>query len=116
MPFQWRVMRFHLSRRLRNRLGFGESRARVRHSDELGCVDIRPNDLGCRYLWLEHRADGRARAGSYARVQPAHSESPLDQHALQANRFGLQLQQSRLLLPKGGLLLHQLMDERREVV
>ena len=54
--------------------------------------------------------------GSHARVRPARSESPLDQHALQANRFGLQLQQGRLLLPKGSLLLHQLMDERREVV
>jgi hypothetical protein len=113
MPFQWRVMRFHLSRRLRKRLGFDESRARVRHSDELGCVDIRPNDLGCRYLWLEHRVDGRAGEGSRARV--ARSESPLDQQALQTNRFGLQLQQSRLLLPKGGLLLHQLTYECREV-
>ena len=108
-------MRFRLSRRLRKRLGFDESRARVRHSDELGCVDIRPNDLGCRYLWLEHRADGRAGEGSHGRVRPARSESPLDQQALQTNRFGLQLQQSRLLLPKGGLLLHQLMDECREV-
>jgi hypothetical protein len=79
-------------------------------------VDVRPNDLGCWHRWLEYRAVRCAGEGIHARVRPARSESSLDQQALQTNRFGLQLQQGRLLLPKDSLLLHQLMDERREVV
>src|SRR5579859_1462765 len=79
-------------------------------------MDVRPHDLGCKYRWFEHRADGRAGQGSPYCVRAARSESPLDQHALQAHRFGLQLQQCRLLLPKGRLLLHQLTYECREVV
>ena len=116
MLSHWRVRRFRLSRCLRRRLGFDERHARVRHCDEFGSVDFGPNDLGCGYLWLEHRADGRAADRSYRRVRPARSESPLDQQALQADRFGLQLQQCRLLLPKVGLLLHQITDECREFV
>jgi len=43
------------------------------------------------------------------------TQQPLDEQSLQANAFAMYLQESRLLLKDGRLLLHQTSQKTREI-